>query len=164
MRLLLVRHAIAIPGDSFDGRDHDRPLTDLGRQRFRRVVRRLASFAPQPRAILSSPLVRARQTADIAAQAWPRVPVTIVNALADGDWPAVCEVLDRFVADEVVMLVGHEGWISDVTARLLGGKRERAFAYRKGGVALIDVDDPRAVGKGALLWFIPPRVLLRLDD
>lgn len=163
MRLLFIRHAIAVPGESFAGSDADRPLTDEGKKRFRRVATRLVEIAPRPAAILSSPLRRARETADIVARAWPKTKVTLVPALADGDWPSVCEALAGFSRDDTVALVGHEGWISVVTARLLGGKRARAFAYRKGGVALIEVDDP-ASGQGDLLWFIPPRVLLRLDD
>jgi phosphohistidine phosphatase len=162
MRLLFIRHAIAVPADSFQGPDADRPLTDVGKQRFRRVAARLAQFAPRPAAILSSPLRRARETADLAARAWPKTKVTLVPALADGDWPSACEALVGFSRDDTVVLVGHEGWISAITARLLGCKRAGALAYRKGGVALLDIEDP-ASDKGTLLWFIPPRVLLRLD-
>jgi phosphohistidine phosphatase len=163
MRLLLIRHAIAVPAQDFDGPDADRPLTESGARRFRRVAARLAQFAPHPAAILSSPRRRARQTAAIAARAWPKTKVTLVHALANGVWPSVCQALAGFSRADTVVLVGHEGWISTVTARLLGAKRARAFAYRKGGVALLDIDDP-ASGKGDLIWFIPPRVLLRLDD
>jgi phosphohistidine phosphatase SixA len=101
------------------------------------------------------------QTAEIAAQAWSEMEPVVVPALADGDWPAICRALATYGNDETIVLVGHENWISEVTARFLGSRSHRAFDYRKGGAALIDGDDLERC-KGTLLWFIPPRVFRRL--
>jgi phosphohistidine phosphatase len=161
MDLLLIRHAIAAPLDANVKNDAERRLTAEGERRFQQVAQRLVRFAPAPKGILTSPLLRARQTADILAQAWGQGSPTVVPALADGDWGGIRKALAGFADEDTVVLVGHENWISMVTARLLGGKRHQAFDYRKGGVALIRVERGRE-DRGTLLWLIPPRVLCKL--
>ncbi|HEY5283169.1 MAG TPA: histidine phosphatase family protein [Polyangia bacterium] len=161
MRLLFIRHAIAIAA-SGGMRDEDRPLTPEGEQRFTQTARMVARVAQKPTAMLTSPHVRAQQTAAIAAQAWGDMRPIVVPALAAGDWPGICRALASYKGDDTIALVGHEGWMSMVTARLLGSRNQRAFDYRKGGAALIEVEDLPAC-KGTLLWFIPPRVFRRMD-
>ncbi len=160
MRLLFIRHGIAAAATG-GMRDEDRPLTPEGEQSFHKTARMLAKVAPKPRAILTSPHLRARQTAAIAAQAWGATNPIAVSALAEGDWPGVRKALAPYQEDDTVVLVGHESWISSITARFLGSRSRRAFDYRKGGVALVDAKDLEAC-KGTLRWFIPPRVFHRL--
>ncbi len=161
MRILMIRHAIAAPLGQPAKRDEDRQLTKLGERRFEVVARALRDIAPKPSAILTSPLVRASQTAAIAAKVWGGIEPVETPALVDGDWDAVCRILDPYGKADTVALVGHESWISNLTARLLDAGSGRAFAFRKAGVALIEVDEPRA-GRGKLLWFIPPKVFRKL--
>lgn len=161
MRVLLIRHAIAAPLGQSAKRDEDRQLTELGKRRFKIVAQVLRDIARKPSAILTSPAVRARQTAAIVAKVWGDIEPVAVPALVDGDWEAVCRALDPYRRADTVLLIGHEPWISHVTARLLDARSARAFAFRKGGVALIEVERVRA-GRGKLLWFIPPRVFRKL--
>jgi phosphohistidine phosphatase len=161
MRLLFIRHAIAVVATA-GMRDEDRPLTLEGEQRFRQTARVLARIAAKPRAILTSPHVRAQQTATLAAQAWGDTRPIVVPALAQGDWPAICVTLAAYDKDDTIALVGHESWISMITARFLGSRNHRAFDYRKGGVALVDAEELQSC-KGTLLWFIPPRVFRRME-
>ena len=160
MRLLFIRHAIAMPSGGGIP-DENRPLTRMGERSFRQTARMLARVARKPRAILTSPLLRARQTATIAAESWGNLRPIVVPALAEGDWPGICRALATYKSDDTVALIGHETWMSIVTARLLGSRIRRAFDYRKGGVALIDAENPE-VCRGTLLWFVPPRVFRRL--
>jgi phosphohistidine phosphatase len=161
MRLLFIRHAIAIATNG-SMRDEDRPLTPEGEQRFRQTARMLARVARKPTAILTSPHVRAQQTAAIAAQAWGDMRPIVVPALADGDWPGICRTLADYKRDDTIALVGHESWISTITARFLNSRNHCAFDYRKGGAALIEAENLQEF-KGTLLWFIPPRILRRLE-
>ena len=161
MRLIFIRHAIAVPA-SGGMRDEDRPLSLEGEQRFNQTARMLARVAQKPNAILTSPHVRAQQTAAIVAKAWGGMRPIVEPALAEGDLPDICRALTNYKGDDTIALVGHESWISIITARLLGSRNHRAFDYRKGGVALVDVEDLQA-WKGTLLWFIPPRVFRRMD-
>lgn len=163
MRLLLIRHGIAAPLAAPRARDEDRPLTAQGERRFRHVAEGLARLSLPPRAILSSPLLRARQTAELAAQAWGRPRPQVVPALALGSPREVWRVLSAYKDDDTLVLVGHEGWISRFTARLLSAKSGRGLRYRKGGVALVEVA-PGQPCRARLLWFLPPRVFLRCQD
>jgi phosphohistidine phosphatase len=161
MRLIFIRHAIAVPA-SGGMRDEDRPLSPEGEERFNQTVRMLVRLVQKPTAILTSPHVRAQQTAAIAAKAWGGMRPIVEPALAEGDWPDICRALADYQDDQTIALVGHESWISTVTARLLGSRNHRAFDYRKGGVALVEVESLRAC-TGTLLWFIPPRVFRRME-
>jgi phosphohistidine phosphatase len=160
MRLLLIRHAIAAPLATPNTRDDDRPLTPRGERRFRHVAEGLARLSPPPRAILTSPLLRARQTAELAAQAWGHPHPRVLPALATGDPHELRHAMATFDDDDTLVLVGHESWISQLTARLLGARSGRGFRFRKGGVACIEVTRG-APYRGRLLWFLPPRVFLR---
>jgi phosphohistidine phosphatase len=161
MRLILVRQGIAAPLGGTLTHDEDRPLTLQGARRFSQVAAALVRIAPRPRAILTSPLLRARQTADLAAKAWRDLQPEIVPALATGNYRSILLVLSGFEDEDTVVLVGHENWMSELTARLLDSKSARGFRYRKGGVALIELglDQP---SRGALLWFIPPRMFRKI--
>jgi len=161
MHILLVRHAIAAPLSSPAERDEDRQLTDLGKRRFRIVAEALRRIAPKPSTILTSPLIRARQTAEILAKMWDGVAPVESPALVDGDWDEISRLLDRQGASDTVVLVGHESWISELAARLLGAKSGRPLAFRKGGVAMIEIESSRS-GPGTLVWFIPPRVFRKI--
>jgi phosphohistidine phosphatase len=161
VRLLFIRHAIAVAATG-GMRDEERSLTPEGEQRFRQTARVLARVAEKPRVILTSPHLRAQQTAALAAQAWGDMRPIVVPALAQGDWPAICRALAAYEKDDTVALVGHESWISTITARLLGSRKHQAFDYRKGGAALIEAEDLQACN-GTLLWFIPPRVFRRME-
>jgi len=161
MRIILVRHAIAARVGKPAPCDEDRQLTHRGAHRMEVIAKALRDIAPRPRAVLTSPLVRARQTAELIARAWGDLEFTEGAALVDGDWDGICRLLDRYRRGDTVALVGHEPWISRLTARLLGGKAGRAFPFRKGGVAMIEIEQPR-LGHGTLAWFIPPRVFRKL--
>ena len=139
MYLLLIRHGIAAPLSSRIVRDEDRPLTAQGRKRFHQVAVALVRLAPCPRAILTSPLLRARQTAEIAAQTWGHLRPQVVPALATGDLRGIRRALADFADEDTVVLVGHEDWLSQFAARLLGSRSGRAFHHRKGGATLLEL-------------------------
>jgi phosphohistidine phosphatase len=161
MRLLFIRHAIAVPAPR-GMRDEERPLSSDGEKLFGQTARMLARAVRPPAAILTSPHVRARHTAAIVAHAWGDGSPIVVPALVDGDWPGICRILANYQDDDTIALVGHESWLSTLTARLLGSDNHKAFDYRKGGAALIETRNVRSC-KGSLLWFIPPRIFRRLE-
>jgi phosphohistidine phosphatase len=158
MRLLIVRHGIAVPHGTPDVPEEERPLTPRGEKRFAAAARGLARICRRPDVLLSSPLVRARQTADIAAAAWGRVKVQEEGVLAGGSFEKIAAVVDKLAGKKVVALFGHEPDVSGLMARLLGTPHAERLEFKKGGAALIDVPGKMAEG-GALIWYVPPRVL-----
>ena len=164
MRLLIARHAAAAPRGTEGLADAERPLTERGEKRFRLAARGLARVIPAPALILSSPLVRARQTADIAAAAWGQAPVTLTEALAGGPLSTLLGRLATDAGRATVALFGHEPQLSELLAHLIGCEPPDAVAFKKGGAALVDVADPAARGSARLICLLPPRVLRRLGD
>jgi phosphohistidine phosphatase len=161
MRLLIIRHAVAVPRGTPDMEDDARPLTSKGRKRFRTAARGLAAVLDRPDALLSSPLPRARQTADIAAKAWGKVTVTDAPALAGGTFENLAVVLAAYGPKDTVAVVGHEPDLSELLARLLGTPHADRLTFRKGGAALVNVPGPLQEG-GTLVWFLTPRLLRAL--
>lgn len=158
MRVFIVRHAIA-EERSPDVPDDARALTRRGKRRFRRAARGLARLFSKPDLLLTSPLVRARQTARLAGRAW-KVSVQEENALAGGSIQDLDDVLRRLPAGSSVGLVGHEPQVSEFLAHLLGSTHPDRLTFKKGGVAVIDLPEgPDRVG--VLLAVLPPRVLRR---
>ena len=161
MRLLIIRHATAVPRGTPDMPDDERPLTKRGERRFRRAAEGLARLMKRPDTLLSSPLPRARRTAEIAAKAWGKVEVEEEPALAGGSYDQIATALSRFPAESTVAIVGHEPDLSRLLARLLGTSHGERLTFRKGGAALADVPGPINEG-GTLVWYLPPRILRRL--
>jgi phosphohistidine phosphatase len=119
MKILLIRHAIAVPHGTPGFTDDERPLTPKGEKRFRKAARGLAAIVRCPHALLSSPLPRALQTAEIAAAAWGDVEVTVAPAFAHGHIDEQLETLAGYPDDALVAAVGHEPHMSALLARLL---------------------------------------------
>jgi len=141
--------------------DEDRPLTAEGELKFREAAKGLAALVDRPDTLLTSPWLRAKQTAAIAAAAWGHVEAKATPALAGGSFEQQAEVLARYPKDSTVAVVGHEPHVSELLARLLGSRNDDRLTFRKGGAALVDVPGPLAEG-GELVWFLPPKVLRKL--
>jgi len=161
MKLLLLRHAAAMPRGTAGVFDDERPLTPSGKAAFRVAARGLARIARRPDVLLTSPLARARATAEIAARAFRRIAPAVEPALADESVNGLVIALKAYPLDATIALVGHEPGLSALLARVLGAFEGERLAFQKGGAALLDLPDgPAALGR--LIWFLPPRVLRAL--
>ena len=162
MELLIVRHAIAVEhGDPAYKRDEDRPLTPEGMHKFRRAARGLKEFAARPDRIVSSPFIRARQTAEILRDVVaPGAKIEFCEDLVpSGDFARVL-AFAKGLGVERVALVGHEPHLSGFTSYLLVGDKSRAdVVYKKGGAALVSFSNSPGAGHGTLEWLIQPGAL-----
>lgn len=161
MKLLLVRHAAAVPGGTPGVPDGERPLTPKGRAKFSAAAKGLARIAHRPDVLLTSPLPRARATAEIAARAFKRIEPTIEPALAHESLDGIVAALGTHAPGATVAVVGHEPTLSALLARLLGAAHGERLAFKKGGAALVDLPDGPS-GGGRLIWFLKPKVLRAL--
>lgn len=160
--LYLVRHAIAAERGTEWPDDARRPLTERGIARFTEVVAGLAWFGVAPDDIYTSPLVRARQTAQILAKGVEGHPaVKVLDALAPGHAPAdVVRALAEVSTRRHLALVGHEPGLGELAAFLIGSRRP--IPFRKGGVCRIDLESIGSKRSGELQWCLPPKVLRKL--
>jgi phosphohistidine phosphatase len=162
MELLIVRHAIAIErGDPAWLNDDERPLTPEGIHKFRAAARGLKAMGAKPGRILTSPLVRARQTAEIVRDALAGdLDLDISKHLAPGgDYAALIREAAALDA-ECVAVVGHEPHLSGlVSYALVGDGRRAGILLKKGAAALVSFDGPAAAGAGTLQWLLQPGAL-----
>jgi len=160
--LYIVRHALAEErGDAWPD-DAKRPLSDDGISRMRKAARGLARIGVSVDVVLTSPLVRTRQTAEIVAAALdPRPSIVNVESLApDGGYAAVIADLEKHVRKNRIALVGHEPTIGEIAARLIGSRHP--IEFKKGAVCRIDIDDLPPAGPGDLRWMLTPKILRAL--
>jgi phosphohistidine phosphatase len=165
MRVLLVRHGIAHDrADPACPPDANRGLTADGRQRTKKCMAVAARFSTVTR-VISSPYLRARQTAELLVDAVGLAASSIV--LSDALLPeapayAVFQLLQAFHAsDQEVACVGHAPHLDHMISLALANAKTPFSSLKKAGVAMIELDAlPRASGE--LLWMLPPRMLLDL--
>ncbi len=162
MELLIFRHGIAEEDDGAKP-DAERRLTPRGVERTRQAARGLAKVYDEPNAILTSPKVRAAQTAEILAEVFKVKPEPF-EPLAEADAPAIRRAL-RQRAEARVALVGHEPALSELIARLCGYRKGGGpIELKKAGCALLDapLGADETHGDATLRWLIPARVLRAL--
>lgn len=157
MELYLIRHADAVPLTPEIGEDAERPLTGEGRDQARRLAHGLQRRSVKIDLVLSSPYLRARQTAEGMLSDWaPPVPELITcPALAPGLKPKKLAKCVGELTAERVALVGHAPDLGDWAAWLIGCKGAH-LDMAKSGVAYIHCDAPLRKGGGALVWLITP--------
>jgi len=166
MELIIVRHGIAqdrgAPGVR---RDADRALTEEGIRRTREAARGLRVLGIRPGCIATSPLVRARETADILGEVLaPDVSVETCKELAGG---GDLHKLVRWTAKrdaEQVMLVGHMPDVADLCALLLSRGRDLDMVFKKAAACCVTFSGAPRAGGGRLAWLIQPRALRALAD
>jgi phosphohistidine phosphatase len=157
--LYLIRHGIAEERGTAWPDDSKRPLSEDGMDRLRKEARGLARLGVAVDVMLTSPLVRTRQTAEIVAAALdPRPSIVNADALAPGGtFQAVVAELEKHAKKSRIALVGHEPSIGELAARLIGSRH--AIEFKKGAVCRIDVEALPPDGPGTLRLFLTPKVL-----
>lgn len=164
MILYLVRHGIAVdPNDPKSPAEPERPLTAKGVQKTRAAALGLQELGVKPDVLITSPYVRAAQTAEIFAEAMGISPqkIRMNDALKPSGNPAeITKEIIRLRAKEV-MCFGHAPQLDSMISHLIGVPR--AFtALKKAGVACLD--HSAAHSKWELLWIVTPKMLRQLAE
>ena len=156
MELLVIRHAIAVPGSMILA-DAERPLSPQGRERFTQAVMGLQRLGVRCDRLYHSPWRRAVETAELLG------PVLAGEAVCS---PALARppsqaLLDAMVGQRVA-LVGHQPWLGELVTWLITGAQSdgSGFVLKRGGVACLE-GRPKP-GRMVLRAFLPPRVLRAL--
>ena len=153
MKLIIMRHAKA--EDIHPEGDHARRLTKKGHQQAERQARRLAGLNLLPGIILSSPLVRSRETAETFAASADIPGPMIVNWLACGMRPGTAaEELAAYKEFGCVCIVGHEPDLSSLVAWLTGSTSS-SIEMKKASIAVLTVSPPSS--HAILEMLLPPR-------
>ncbi len=162
MDLYVIRHAWAgTAGEPGWSSDSERPVTSAGRNRFRRVVELLTNRGFAPELVLTSPLVRCRQTAEIVAEAVARRPEVIEREelMPGSDLDLLLAWTERKACYHgQIAWVGHAPDVGLITAQLIGGRRAW-IRFAKGAVAAVRFDHLPHAGEGELRWLVTAKLL-----
>jgi len=165
MKIYLIRHSNAVdPGTPGYEDDSLRPLTEKGRDKMKDIASALKGLDVNPALIVSSPYVRAQQTAEILAKVLKYKPEL---AFSDALVPMgnadniIGEINEKYSVDELV-LVGHEPCLSVLIGTLTAGNPELAINIKNGGVCCLSSDDLHTERKAVLEWLLTPKILSEL--
>jgi phosphohistidine phosphatase len=185
MNLLVIRHAIAMDRQDYQVQaraearqagastnhpadDDFRPLTEEGQTKMRKNARGLKELVGRPDILVTSPLTRALQTAEILRQTWKEIDLATSDELRPGSEPAglarwlksqpQCEAGDCLVA-----IVGHEPHLSSLVSWFMSGAQKSQIELKKGGACLLEFSGNPDRGRGKLLWLATPSMLRKLD-
>lgn len=168
MELLLVRHGPAGQRQAFakTGRpDAERPLTSEGRAAMKKAAAGLRAVFPRAPLIVTSPLARARQTAELVAKAYGKARLIEWPELApEAKRAALFRRLSELGDDGAAALVGHEPSLSGLAGFLLAGAKAPALELKKGGALLLELPKACKPGSAELRWLLQPSHLRRLRD
>ena len=163
MEVMVVRHGIAMDREVALDRaigDRDRPLTDKGRSRMKRIAKGLSRRAPGISSILTSPLKRAIETAEILADDYGDLTCTMTPALLpEADPDELARALAEHAAEPLVAVVGHEPHLSGFISWCLTGRTAPVVEVKKGGACLVRFDGAPEQTGGRLIWLAPPAIL-----
>jgi phosphohistidine phosphatase len=163
--LYVMRHGLAVTRGSVRfSDDAQRPLVPEGKEKMREIAGGLKRMGFEVDWIVTSPLVRAADTAGIIAESLASsVPVDVCDAMRPGGSP---EDLLAFLAKRPnfrrVLVVGHEPDLSELAARLIGAGGHANLAFKKGGCCMISFDEFPPKSPGQLVWWLTPRLLRKL--
>ena len=163
MRIYLMRHGNALDvGEQGVRRDSERPLSDKGVETCREVAQGLVTLGVNPDLVVSSPLVRARQTAEVVAETLGGRPLSLSPLLApSGSLPDLLDWLHKGLWDSV-LLVGHMPDLAVLASLLLCSHPNAGIDFKKSAVCCIAFLGRPAPGSGDLQWFLPPKPLIMI--
>lgn len=168
MNLYIVRHAIAVDeGTPEYEQDSERPLTDKGRKKMRQIAKGLRKLGVEFDLILSSPYVRARETAEILAEVFKMKKKIAFSEnlipMADPEL-LIPEILEKYSVDNIA-LVGHEPHLSALVGALIAGNTTLDITFKKGGVCYLAADDLHHDDHRATLeWLLTPGILVKMGN
>ncbi|MGD0008111.1 MAG: phosphohistidine phosphatase SixA [Terriglobia bacterium] len=163
--LYVMRHGLAVTRGSVRfSEDAQRPLMPEGKEKMREIAGGLKRMGFEVDWIVTSPLVRAVETAGIIAESLASsVPVDVCEAMRPG---GSAEDLLAFLAKRPncrrVLVVGHEPDLSELAARLIGAGGHANLGFKKGGCCMISFDEFPPKSPGQLVWWLTPRLLRKL--
>ncbi len=166
MNLYIVRHAIAVDREtSSDEDDSQRPLTDTGSKKMQKIAKGLRQLNVDFDVILSSPYVRARDTAEILANEFKLKDKLAFseNLVPPGDFDQlIIEINEKYNVNSLA-LVGHEPMLSEFISYLAIGGTGLAVTMKKGGICCLTSDDLAQERRATIEWLLTPAIMVELS-
>jgi len=163
----MIRHAIAVDeGTPEYEEDSQRPLTDKGKKKMRQIAKGLRALGADFDLILSSPYIRAQETAEILADVF-KIKADVAfsdNLIPMGDPDLlIAEMNEKYNANSVA-LVGHEPFLTALIGLLVSENASMDMTLKKGGVCRLSADDLHHTHKATLEWLLTPGILVEMSE
>ena len=163
MELFIIRHAIAEPlGKPNEFSDERRALTDEGRNRMREIVKGLIKLGVQIDLIITSPLVRAIETAEIVStglELSKKEMRQTLNLAPGGSIEALFAEIKTHSEVESVALVGHQPDLGNIISKIISDDGDAAIQLKKGSVCCLNISETVPALRGEVVWLLAPREL-----
>jgi phosphohistidine phosphatase len=163
----MIRHAIAVDeGTPEYADDSQRPLTDKGKKKMRQIAKGLRALGVEFDLILSSPYIRATETAEVLADVFKmKKEIKFSDNLVPMGDPEllIAEMNEKYIASSVAF-IGHEPFLSALIGMLVSENAHIDMTIKKGGVCCLSADDLHHTRKATLEWLLPPGVLVEIGE
>ena len=166
MNLYIIRHAIAVDEGTADFENSQRPITDKGRKKMRQIAKGLRSLGVEFDVILSSPYLRAQETAEILGDVFKmKKKIIFSESLVPEAEPekVIAEINESHTVDSLA-LVGHEPHLSSLIGLLVANNINIDITLKKGGVCHLSADDLHHAHRATLEWLLTPGILVGIAD
>ncbi|HMV29300.1 MAG TPA: phosphohistidine phosphatase SixA, partial [Anaerolineales bacterium] len=157
-------HAIA-EEENASGEDSQRELTDKGAKKMRLIAKGLRTLGVEFDLILSSPYLRAMQTAETLSEVFKKKKFVLSDHLIPAGDPnlLIAEINEKHTVDSLA-IVGHEPYLSTLVSLLTADGAPVEMTFKKGGVCYLSTDDLHHTHKATLEWLLTPGVLVEIGD
>ena len=163
MECILLRHGIAVPCEDWNGQESQRPLTQEGTKKTRKAIAGLLQLDLKPTHLLSSPFVRASQTASLVQEVFKIKEVRFCDELLSDARPdKIFPLLSTLPPESCVICTGHEPHLGNLASVMLASKLLGGLSLKKAGACSIGFEGGAKLGQGTLLWWLPPAQLRQL--
>jgi len=168
MNLYIVRHAIAVPRGTPGIPDNDRALTRGGIQKMKQVAAGVRRLGYVPELVLSSPLIRARQTAEILLHEFGEaIELRFTQALEPGGsrrdlYREIDSLKEKKIKD--LMIVGHQPSLGEIAGEIAFGSARHCIELKKGGVCVIELETTQGTPKGIMTALLTPSILRNIAE
>jgi len=159
MNLFILRHGLAVERAA-SGQDAERPLTRAGKRKLGQIAKAMEALEISFNLILASPYTRARQTAEIVAEAFnARARLELSNTLTPGgsSKKLIESLRSRQLTAENILLVGHEPYLSELISLLVAGDSSLCVVMKKGGLCKLSVETLKHGRCACLEWLLTPK-------
>ncbi len=157
MIVYFFRHASAGHHKVSPKQDEKRPIDEIGERQSREMGRALAALKVELDAIVSSPLTRALQTAELAAKEFSHKDKIVIDEAMrpEASYDQFQDLLAQYGKNKAIMVVGHNPSITEFLMNLLAGSQEcQCIEFKKGALAKVEIDG----GKAVLKWMLTPKL------
>jgi len=164
MKCILLRHGLAVEAEDWNNSDSERPLTREGMKKTLTAVKGLFHIGSEPTHLLSSPYVRARETAEIVQEVFNMTEsIQLCDELVFHHAPTtIFPILTKLPEASTVICVGHEPHLGQLAAIMISGRYIPGLSLKKAGACAIQFEEKPQIGRGQLEWWLRPAQLRQL--